>query len=138
MISRRPRIQSVPAIVQPLEPRCLFSAAVATLTGAPFVGTVGTTVTAELTIAITKESRSGHLVGTITEVSSGNVNVRSFTGSVNARNKLVLHVKKQVQGHFVIHPETLTGSVSADGNTLAGKTNSGGFRSTFSATRVGP
>ena len=126
------------ACVQPLEPRRLLSAAVPSITGI-FVGAVGTTTTpdaAELEIVIATETKSGKLAGTFTETSSGNVNTRNFTGSVNSHGKLVLHIKKQVQGHLVIHPETATGTVSSDANTLAGATNSGGFRGTFSATRV--
>lgn len=127
------------AYIHSLESRRLLSATVVTLTGAPFVGTVGATsgaAAADLTIIVASESKSGKLVGTYTETSNGNVNTRNFTGSVNSHGKLVLHIKKQVQRHFVIHPETATGTVSADGNTLAGTTNSGGFRGTFSATRV--
>ncbi len=133
--NRRPRY----ATVQSLEPRRLLSGTIATLTGSPFEGTVGTTngvATADLTILVASESKSGKIVGTFTETSNGNVSTRNFTGTVNSRGKVVLHIKKQVHAHFVIHPETATGTVTPDGNTLAGTTNSGGFRGTFSATRV--
>lgn len=141
MLVRKSAAGSASACVQALEPRRLLSAAapVPTLSGGAYVGTVGTAsnpAAADISILVTKESKSGKLTGTFTETSSGNVNVRNFTGSVNAKLKLVIHIKKQVQPHFVIHPETLTGTVTADANTLAGTTNSQGFRGIFSATRT--
>src|SRR5579885_3474297 len=93
--------RSVAAWVEGLESRCLLSAAVPDLTGAPFEGTVGGGA-ADLTIFVATENKSGKITGTYTEVSSGSVNTRSFTGSVNSKGKLVLHIKKQVVNkHFV-------------------------------------
>src|SRR5947209_7868166 len=117
------------ACVQTLEPRRLLSAALPALTGT-FVGTAGVApAAADLTIVVASENRSGRIVGTFTETSSGSVNTRNFAGTVNSRGKVVLHIKKQVQvqGHFVIHPETVNGTLSSDANTLAGTTVSGGF-----------
>ena len=129
----------MPACVQSLECRRLLSAAIPVLTGDPFEGSVGTTTnpdTADLEIVVSKETKSGKLTGTYAETSGGNVSVRSFTGSVNSKLKLVLHIKKQVFSHLVIHPQTATGAVTADGSTMAGITISGGFRGTFVASRT--
>jgi len=136
MVGKR---HSVPACVQTLESRCLLSAAVPTLTGTPFTGTIGAGNTADITITVAQESRSGRISGTVTEVSNGSVSVRSFNGAVNSHGKLVLHIKQKVvsiRPHFVIHPQTLTGTVSADGNTMSGTSNARGFRIPFMATRT--
>jgi hypothetical protein len=130
---------SVPACVQTLESRRLCSAAVPTLTGTPFTGTIGAGTAADITIVVAQESRTGRISGTFTETSGGNVNVRSFSGAVNSHGRLVLHIRRQVVSvspRFVIKPQTLTGTVSADGNTMTGTSNAGGFRTTFMATRT--
>ena len=130
--------RAVIGCVESLERRTLLSAAVPVLTGDPFEGTAGVSpATADLEIVVTKETKNGKLTGTYTETSSGNVNIRNFTGSVNSKLKLVLHIKKQVQVHFVIHPETVIGTVSADGNSMAGTTISGGFKGVFAVSRGG-
>jgi hypothetical protein len=137
MINGRHDVRSVPACVQALEPRCLLSATLPTLTGAPYDGSVGNNA-ADIEIVFSKETKAGTLVGTFTEDSFGSISVRSFTGSVNSHGKLVLHIKKKVVSvnpHFVINPETLTGAVSADGTTMAGTTKSGEAHGTFAATR---
>jgi hypothetical protein len=138
MVGGRHAMRAVRACVQAPEPRRLFAAAVPVLTGAPYVGTVGSVANpaaGAVEIQVTSEKKSGNLAGTLTQQSI----VRIFTGTVNSHGKLVLHVKQKVTSvhpHFVIHPETLTGTVSADGNTISGQTNSGGFRGVFSVTRV--
>lgn len=138
MIGSRHPVDVVRARLEPLEARRLFAAAVAVLTGAPYLGTVGTTTTpnaGSVEIDVTKEAKTGNLAGTITQQGI----VRFFNGNVNSHGKLVLHVKQKVVSvhpHFVIHPQTLTGTVSADGSAISGQTNSGGFRGIFSVTRV--
>lgn len=137
MVGKR---HSVPACVQTLESRCLFSVAVPTLTGTPFTGTIGVgSAAGDITIVVARESRTGRISGTFTEISNGSENVRSFSGAVNSHGRLVLHIRRQVvsvRPRFVINPQTLTGNVSADGNTMTGTSNAGGFHTTFMATRT--
>ena len=136
MVVRR---HSVPACVQTLESRSLLSATVPNLTGTPCAGTIGAGTTADITIAVAHESRTGRISGTFTEISSVSTSIRSFNGTVNSHGRLVLHIRRKVvsvRPHFVINPQTLTGTVSADGNTMTGTSNAGGFRTTFTAART--
>jgi len=133
------RLRPHGASIQTLESRQLLSASVPTLTGAPYLGVdgaVGYPDTSDLTIIISRETKSGSVAGTYTEDTNGSVSSRSFTGTVNHKGKLVLHIKKVVLPHETIFAETATGTATLDGNSLTGKLTSGSFRGTFSASRI--
>lgn len=138
------------ARVEVLESRQLLSAAPASLTPAiaasaaavhshptvpsilgTFNGTYSGTngATGNVIIAITSEAKTGRFTGTLTIVGTGTLGI---AGSVTAKNRFTLHGAVR---HFAI---TVSGSVSSDATTLAGRYNAvakhGSSHGTFSAS----
>lgn len=146
------RASNVSAQIEMLESRRLLSAAPVSVTAQMaatpaavhhhptvpnIVGTytgsyAGKGRTGAVTIALTSEGTTGKLAGTLTVEGYGTVNLK---GTVNVKGKFSLH------GSGLHLSLTLSGAVSTDGSTLAGKFNAaakhGSAHGTFSASKSG-
>jgi hypothetical protein len=118
MLQKRSRYSSVPARFEQLESRRLMSAVVPTLTGAPFTGTATSAADAsnsDITLTITSETKSGHVVGTLVVHDHGGGETDFIVkGSVN--HKGTFNLTCTAAGHV---DAKLTGTDTND--TLTGR-----------------